>query len=488
MAGYANYGYRIIGGGGGDIPPQFKYYYLPSNILNFWNTASGGGNNNSNNSNSGGGDGEDTACNSYENRPILLSTNGGVGSSDFYYGNGGGGINSSLLSSIMMSSTLQLNSGGGACEAPSSPQQPDNTTTTTTTKDNANVTWAVAIAIFHLFSLITVTCLVAILFSESSLHKNNSNNEGVSSMDIDMRRPIPIVTRGWVITAGDCNFWVNGACISQDEGLPDQSKVLGGVMEERERKAFGLFSSINSPFLCLAATIISTAFSICFIAHPDANVRRMLRVLSLTLITAFAALFLFMQNAWSLPINNLLLVELEMLITLIFLATENGHYSDIAQYVDVMLTNPLLIVGVLSVAGDDHSVRLILVFVCMVLDPISLMVNSIEKKTALNRPHAGIATTARHIVIVCAIPLIIESASRFKAFNSSSSPTTMWVTILLSSTFAFFMIRTMLNITKLSLPDLFIFKSTAFLPIYDLAIKLFISLFVVIGFFIELKL
>ena len=305
-------------------------------------------------------------------------------------------------------------------------------------------------------------------------------------MDIDMRRPIPIVTRGWVITAGDCNFWVNGACISQDEGLPDQSKVLGGVMEERERKAFGLFSSINSPFLCLAATIISTAFSICFIAHPDANVRRMLRVLSLTLITAFAALFLFMQNAWSLPINNLLLVELEMLITLIFLATENGHYSDIAQYVDVMLTNPLLIVGVLSVAGDDHSVRLILVFVCMVLDPISLMVNSIEKKTALNRPHAGIATTARHIVIVCAIPLIIESASRFKAFNSS--PTTMWVTILLSSTFAFFMIRTMLNITKLSLPDLFIFKSTAFLPIYDLAIKLFISLFVVIGFFIELKL
>jgi len=486
MAGYANYGYRIIGGGGGDIPPQFKYYYLPSNILNFWNTASsGGGNNNS------GGDGEDTTtttCNSYENRPILLSTNGGVGGTDFYYGNGGGGggINSSLLSSIMMSSTLQLNSGGsGVCEAPSSsPQQPDNTTTT---KDNANVTWAVAIAIFHLFSLITVTCLVAILFSESSLHKNNSNNnEGVSSMDIDMRRPIPIVARGWVITAGDCNFWVNGACISQDEGLPDQSKVLGGVMEERERKAFGLFSSINSPFLCLTATIISTAFSICFIAHPDVNVRRMLRALSLTLITAFAALFLFMQNAWSLPINNLLLVELEMLITLIFLATENGHYSDIAQYVDVMLTNPLLIVGVLSVAGDDHSVRLILVFVCMVLDPISLMVNSIEKKTASNRPHAGIATTARHIVIVCAIPLIIESASRFKAFKSS--PTTMWVTILLSSTFAFFMIRTMLNITKLSLPDLFIFKSTAFLPIYDLAIKLYISLFVVIGFFIELKL
>jgi hypothetical protein len=153
-----------------------------------------------------------------------------------------------------------------------------------------------------------------------------------------------------------------------------------------------------------------------------------------------------------------------------------------------MLTNPLLIVGVLSVAGDDHSVRLILVFVCMALDPISLMVNSIEKKTASNRAHAGIATTARHIVIICAIPLIIESASRFKAFNSSSSPTTMWVTILLSSTFAFFMIKTMLNITKLSLPELFIFKSTAFLPIYDLAIKLFISLFVVIGFFIELKL
>jgi hypothetical protein len=440
------------------------------------------------------GGGEDTFCNPYENRPILLSTNGGVGSSDFYYGNGGGGINSSLLSSIMMSSTLQLNSGGGGC-CDASPQQcPADNTTKDNGKNNnnnnadANVTWAVAIAIFHLFSLITVTCLVAILFSESSLHKNNSNNEGVSSMDIDMRRPIPIVTRGWVITAGDCNFWVNGACISQDEGLPDQSKVLGGVMEERERKAFGLFSSINSPFLCLTATIISTAFSICFIAHPDANVRRMLRVLSLTLITAFAALFLFMQNAWSLPINNLLLVELEMLITLIFLATENGHYSDIAQYVDVMLTNPLLIVGVLSVAGDDHSVRLILVFVCMVLDPISLMVNSIEKKTASNRPHAGIATTARHIVIVCAIPLIIESASRFKAFNSSSSPTTMWVTILLSSTFAFFMIRTMLNITKLSLPDLFIFKSTAFLPIYDLAIKLFISLFVVIGFFIELKL
>ena len=481
MAGYANYGYRILGGGGGDIPPQFKYYYLPSNILNFWNTASGGGNNNSSNSGGGGG-GEDTFCNPYENRPILLSNNG----------DGGGGINSSLLSSIMMSSTLQLNSGGGGC-CDASPQQcPADNTTKDNSKNNnnnadANVTWAVAIAIFHLFSLITVTCLVAILFSENSLHKNN-NNEGVSSMDIDMRRPIPIVTRGWVITAGDCNFWVNGACISQDEGLPDQSKVLGGVMEERERKAFGLFSSINSPFLCLTATIISTAFSICFIAHPDANVRRMLRVLSLTLITAFAALFLFMQNAWSLPINNLLLVELEMLITLIFLATENGHYSDIAQYVDVMLTNPLLIVGVLSVAGDDHSVRLILVFVCMALDPISLMVNSIEKKTASNRAHAGIATTARHIVIICAIPLIIESASRFKAFNSSSSPATMWVTILLSSTFAFFMIRTMLNITKLSLPELFIFKSTAFLPIYDLAIKLFISLFVVIGFFIELKL
>jgi len=525
MVDYAQkYGYKIIGGGGGISEDPNYYYFIPPNFINMWKPTGAptfsSNTTTTNNTmmmmmNNNGGTSPITANNSScfdENNPNNSSTISGNMESKMYMMPDFGFKN--IISNVNGCNVI-YNSESCCCGGPP-PQPPlsipkaeiyysnnnnNNSSTATiiaggnssssgggesySTKD---ITWAVVVAIFHLFSLITLTCLVAILFSEhTSSHRDHHGSSFLSTMETDMRRPIPIVTKGWVITAGDCNFWFNGACVSQDEGLPDQSKVLGGIMEEREKKAFGLFSSINSPFLCLTAVIISTAFSICFIGHPDANARRMLRCLSIILIVVFATLFLFMQNSWSLPINNLLVVELELLIALIFLATENGHYSYIAQYVDMMLTNPLLIVSVLSIAGDDHTVRLILVFVCMILDPISLLINSLERKTTAESKSSsnnGISKAVQGICCICMIPLIIESIMLFKDIQKQST----WVIALLSFTFAAFMLRAIMGMTKLSLPDLFIFKYTVFLPVYDLAIKLGISMILVIGLFIELQL
>ena len=220
------------------------------------------------------------------------------------------------------------------------------------------IQWTVALAISYSLVLIVLTGLVATLFAQQS------STVGVSLATILKRKSVSLVSEGWIVTAGDCDYWYNGECSPKaGGGIPDQ-RTLGGIIEEREIKATGLFSSVNVPFLCLASSVISTAFSICLVPNLDERMHKTFKMLSMLIVVVFGTLFLFIQGAWSLPMNNVLLVEFSFMVALFVLMTysaNKGSYVDVARLFDMMLTNPLIAVSVLSASGDDNTARLVLV-------------------------------------------------------------------------------------------------------------------------------
>ena len=375
------------------------------------------------------------------------------------------------------------------------------------------IQWTVALAISYSLVLIVLTGLVATLFAQQS------STVGVSLATILKRKSVSLVSEGWIVTAGDCDYWYNGECLPKaGGGIPDQ-RTLGGIIEEREIKATGLFSSVNVPFLCLASSVISTAFSICLVPNQDERMHKTFKMLSMLIVVVFGTLFLFIQGAWSLPMNNVLLVEFSFMVALFVLMTysaNKGSYVDVARLFDMMLTNPLIAVSVLSASGDDNTARLVLVYFSLVFGHLALVVNFTES-VQCDAVTPGQSGVCRRIYWLCMVPWIVQCSFRFHYLvigATISQPT--WSIAALSFTFATFFIRAII-VTFHSWFDSmetegvcmdggcvdnggdgggsrsvedwsFTIHFTGMIPwaVCELVIKVVIYLLLIIGFFIEL--
>jgi hypothetical protein len=378
------------------------------------------------------------------------------------------------------------------------------------------VQWTSALAISHSLVLIVLTGLVATLFAQQS------STVGSTLATVLKRKTVSLVSEGWIITAGDCDYWYNGECLPKaGGGVPDQL-TLGGVIEERELKATGLFSSVNVPFLCLASSVISTAFSICLVPNQDERTHKTFKMFSMLIVVVFGTLFLFIQGAWSLPMNNVLLVEFSFMVALFILMTysaNKGGYVDVARLFDMMLTNPLIAVSVLSASGEDNTNRLVLIYFSMVFGHIALLVNFTES-IQCDAVTPGLSCVCRRVYWLCMIPWIVQYSFRFHYLvtkATTSQPT--WSIAALSFTFAIFLIRAIIitfqswfdsmEVEGSSMDGLravnsdkdacngdgdnadwsFRIHFTGMVPwaIFDLVIKVVIYLLIIIGFFIELN-
>ena len=130
---------------------------------------------------------------------------------------------------------------------------------------------------------------------------------------------------------------------------------------------FLFFSSVGMPFLLLCSQVIATAFFLGYIrqdsqdnSHSDTcNLQKNVKRIALLIQIVFAGCFLFLQNTWKIPGNNLFLAELFFLVSFIYISFHPScHYSQHARehymptrLLEFVFTLPLLSVAAVTAGG-----------------------------------------------------------------------------------------------------------------------------------------
>jgi len=244
--------------------------------------------------------------------------------------------------------------------------------------------WIYMLAISNVMILVVVTILVSLLLG----NKNGEDGEGHSFTFFKVKNNLHLVAHGWLVTAFNSND--DGLSTIRKSEQTDPLSLRGTrlALDNRfmERPSTGLFSSINSPFLSLAATVMSCAYSMCLllVRYQDTSnsyvnlagsntvysqthlTPKMLKSLALLILVVYAVLFLFVQGEWNIPLNNMLLVEFLFMASFWIINTFSVHQKHMyfgMRLVNSVFTMPILAVCVLSMVGEDNTMNLISVYV-----------------------------------------------------------------------------------------------------------------------------
>jgi len=238
------------------------------------------------------------------------------------------------------------------------------------------------LCLVHCILLIVVVGLVSVIFSR------------------DPVQPL-VLTEGYILipggsdgsnsdtdnaaTATGCKVWVNGECVEtvdyQFNNINNNLMLLKGKMNMAERKAIGLFSSMNAAVVCLVVQVISTVFYLTLVPvvvvatndnDYDTESKWALRRFSFIIFVIFAILLLLMQTAWMIPSNNMLWLEILLLASMFTLGSKHKYMkwwewqgeeaAAIPHILCAAFTLPALGVAVLAVAGEDNTEGLVFVY------------------------------------------------------------------------------------------------------------------------------
>jgi len=251
--------------------------------------------------------------------------------------------------------------------------------------------WIGMLAISNFLVLVVVTVLVSLLLSSASSREN-------SGFFLRVKDNLYMVAHGWSVTALSSGRHhilhpsASDVAKRKDEELDPMSlQGTNLVLDNRfmESPSTGLFSSVNSPFLCLAVTVMSCAYSMCLLlvryedhsstaaletndSHsatvysPTHLTPKMLKSLALLILVCYAVMFLFVQGEWNIPLNNILLVEFLFMASFGIINTFSVHQKHMyfgMRLVNSLFTMPLLAVCVLSMVGEDNTMNLISAYV-----------------------------------------------------------------------------------------------------------------------------
>ena len=186
---------------------------------------------------------------------------------------------------------------------------------------------------------------------------------------------------GWNTTEWPCPPQLRSPYYYYTHEGPIQVCELFGQSPEYERRPEeeeGLFSMVGVPFLLLCSQVLATAFFLCYIRQDSAddshssssNLQKSLKRMALLVQIVFAGCFLFVQNTWKIPGNNLFLGELLLLISLLYISFyPSSHYSQYARhkytpmrFLEFAFTLPLLSVGAVAASGLTNMMDMNWVF------------------------------------------------------------------------------------------------------------------------------
>jgi hypothetical protein len=324
----------------------------------------------------------------------------------------------------------------------------------------------------HACLLTVLTCLFAVMYAKGSVSERG------------------ILESGWVFTPTRCTLWVDGMCMPLTSSVTESAAhTLAGTLPEYESPSMGLLSSVHPAFLCLAVSVLSFAFSLQShgISEYSESTLQILKHIAIVFLAVYGALYLFIQERWALPANNVLLVEvcahpllrLALLtlfvfgqalhvLGLLFLGTYSFHavetdedaesYEEHVLIVNVLLTYPLLAVAVLATAGLDDTVMHVTVFASLTLAVVLLLVGSIEAHTRKSAGQVYVALLSSFWM--CGLPFIVAAALRLHYLHSV--PGASWATVALCLTLGLYLVSALLATFQLQyLAGLFEFSSSS---------------------------
>jgi hypothetical protein len=310
----------------------------------------------------------------------------------------------------------------------------------------------------HTALVIVLTGIIALLFAQHSAPKG-------------------VVVEGWVISPSVCSLWLDGSCISVHQHEKEASALtLGGQMPEYERPSTGfLLSSVHPAFFCLVVEVLSLAFV--WKGEHEENVHKIIKRFSLAVLCVYGSLFLFIQHNWTIPTNNLLLVEVLMLAGLFFISTYSSflpNQNSIYHRVGLVLTAPLLAVAALGAAGEDNTLALLLVFVSLTSACLLLLIMTLETE------ERGVLRMA---LWLCIVPFVVQSAVRlqFLAELSVGKPS-MWTEAALGLTLGLYLLAMVFVTVSLFWGYT---VSTYAWEVGDFVIKCTVTLLIVVGLYSE---
>ena len=211
-----------------------------------------------------------------------------------------------------------------------------------------------------------------------------------------------------------CRAWVEGECLSVD---PPSWGALAGTVPVAERRALGLFSEMNSAIIALCAQALATALSVGLLSHlsrwattlPEQkeDAHWFFRKAGLTLLLACAVLLLVMQDAWAIPQNHLLWLELLLGAGVMVLwRVRNANWWMTGLVVNAFAM-PALCVASLSAAGEPDTETLLLTYGGLCGLPLVLLGGASERTDS--------PWPMGNTVVVLAVPFTVFASLRLNA-------------------------------------------------------------------------
>ena len=339
--------------------------------------------------------------------------------------------------------------------------------------------WTFILAISHIIMLIVLTTFISIMFL------NLKDNPKIQENHIQL------VSSNWIVTPGNCKMWVDGNCVRSEDVVLDP-KSLEGVLHETEKSSNGLFSSVNAPFLSLAALVLSTSFSFSMLKTQDDNITpKMFRSFALLILVVYGVLFLFIQQDWHLPMNNLFLVEATFMISFVLIntfAVEKKHMYWGLKLLNAVFTYPLIAISIFSIIGEDNTNNLIIIYFSLTVALLIIVI--VNNEASIQTQDFQLQSYFLVSFWLSLLPFLFFCGLRFE-YMTYESPIEypLWSVVAIILLFTFYVLDGIiwtlqyttdwLNITAT--------KSNLFLKTFELVEKYILVLLVVIGFYNEFK-
>lgn len=214
-----------------------------------------------------------------------------------------------------------------------------------------------------------------------------------------------------------------------------------------EREGVNLFSVIGVPFLLLSSQVISTAFSLIYIRNDSidnshntaSNVQKTLKKLALLMMVVYAVCFLFIQNSWKVPGNNLFLSELFLLFSIFTVGFfSSSTFSEHAKYQtmpmrngEFVLTIPFLAAAVLVVSGSTSIHDIIISFFSVFFTNGFLLLLEMDKDSQKNNNKLWTVSTAQWGILInswiSVIPFLMHYSLVISALQAEETVYRPWV-------------------------------------------------------------
>jgi hypothetical protein len=245
-------------------------------------------------------------------------------------------------------------------------------------------------ASFHTLLLLILTCIVAILNEREKVEDlgliamplwgitplpcQEDETKCIPAFNDDIKELNNTNTKPCILNLNHKHYFYT----SYGEQGADSLCNLLGKTPLYEREGVNLFSTINAPFLILSSQVLKTVFALLYVREDSlenthsssSNIQKTLKKMALLILITYAVSFLFMQNTWKIPGNNIFMVEIFFIYSIFLIAsTSSSHISESAKrrimsfrLLEFTLTIPLLTVPVLVASGNTSINDITVVF------------------------------------------------------------------------------------------------------------------------------